>query len=137
MPYGEKSDANFFALVHHVLESTRSDAPRDQRICNRHPFTCDQYVAPFRDGRMPSSQDFDRVQFQDLSPSGFSFYSPHEFDCEYLVAALGVAPYLYVSAAIVHTWPELVKGQQLFFIGCRILSRLANLEYVRPLGVQG
>ena len=133
MSYQETSDANFFALVHHVLEKHR-DQSEDQRRHNRFAFTALQFVAPYRDGRLPRREDFQRVLCHDISPAGFSYVSAKPVDCEFLIAALGAAPFLFLTAQVEHEQPLVVHGRGFRLVGCRFISRLREIDYGPVLG---
>ncbi len=128
MPYRESADANFFALVHHVLEASIS-ADVDRRDNRRRGFSCLQFIAPYVDGRMPTQSEFRRVLCRDLSPTGFSFVSNDPPDSEYLVVALGAAPFIFVSAQIVHHWPDEAEGKPVWIAGCRFIARINTPEF--------
>ncbi len=128
MLHRETSDANFFALVHHVLESSLA-ADTDRRDNRRRRFSCLQFVAPYADGRLPTQAEFRRVLCRDLSPTGFSFVASDRPDTEYLVVALGAAPFIFVSAQIMHQWPEQVKGKPMYVVGCRFVSRIKSPDF--------
>jgi hypothetical protein len=133
--YQETSDANFFALVHHVLESRHavSDAGRP-REHHRHEFLCHQFIAPYVGGVLPKQTDFRRVLCHDLSPSGFSYLESTPPECDFLIVALGSAPYIFVSAQALHHEPIEVDGQTMYLMGCRFVARIKGVLYGHRLG---
>lgn len=133
MSYQETSDANFFALVHHVLEQHR-DTRDEKREHNRFAFSALQFVAPYRDGRLPRREDFQHVVCHDISPAGFSYVSAKPPECEFLIAALGAAPFLFLSARVAHERPLVVVGRTFRLVGCRFLTRLRDVEFGPMLG---
>jgi hypothetical protein len=128
VPLRESADANFFALVHHVLDASLA-ADTDRRDNRRRGFSCLQFVAPYIDGRMPTQSEFKRVLCRDLSPTGFSFVASDPPNTEYLVVALGAAPFIFVSAEIVHQWPDEAEGKPVWIVGCRFVSRIKTPEF--------
>jgi hypothetical protein len=132
--YQETSDANFFSLVHHVLESHKPTADADRRERNRHDYTCRQFIAPYVGGRLPKQNDFRAVECQDLSPTGFSFVEAELPKHEHLIVALGKAPYIFVSAEIVHSDLMEINGKAACLVGCRFLSRIKGVVYGYQLG---
>ena len=133
--FQETSDANFFALVHHVLESRQLGADGGKRReARRHEFLCHQFVAPYVGGVLPQQTEFRRVLCHDLSPSGFSFIEASPPDCDLLIVALGSAPYIFVSAQVVHQEPIEVDGQNLFLMGCHFVARVKGAIYGHRLG---
>jgi hypothetical protein len=133
----ETSDANFFSLVHHVLESNRLVTNADRRESDRHEFPCRQFIAPYVGGSLPKQTEFRLVRCQDLSPSGFSFLAAEPPDCEYLVVALGKCPYIFVSAHVVHCATQLIDREEPFVVGCRFVARIKGIVYGHHLGKPG
>lgn len=133
--FQETSDANFFALVHHVLES-RPTAPDTGRAREhrRHEFLCRQFIAPYVGGVLPTQADFRRVLCHDLSPSGFSYIETTPPDCDFLIVALGSAPFIFVSAQLLRHEPIEVDGQTMYLMGCRFVARIMGVPYGHRLG---
>lgn len=129
MPYQDCSDASFFSLVHHVLEAARPEETDERRDRTRREYTVTQWIAPYRDGRLPRRSDFRPVPCHDLSPGGFSFYAATPCPDEYLVVALGKAPYIFVSAAVVHQRPTQTEAGEIMLVGCRFISRIRQPSY--------
>ena len=130
----ETSDANFFSLVHNVLENARPLTGSDRREGDRHEFACEQYIAPYVGGVLPKQTDFRLVRCQDLSPNGFSFLTAELPECEYLVVALGTCPYIFMSAHVVHCASQWIAGVEVFNIGCRFVARIKGIVYGHRLG---
>lgn len=132
MPTQTVTDISFYALVHHVLEASREyDENVERRTGRRRQFSCLQWIAPYRDGRLPEAADFMRVQCLDLSSSGFSFVADETAEFEYLVVALGTPPSIFVSAEIVRRIVETIDGEQRLRLGCRFVTKLDESDY-RP-----
>ncbi len=134
LSHHDTSDAEFFSLVHHVLESSNSIAT-ERRGDNRHDFVSEQFVAPYVGGRLPEKGDFRRVRFQDLSPGGFSFFERQPLKCEFLVVALGDAPFIFISAQIVRHRVTEFAGEAGYLVGCRFVARIKGVDYGHQLGV--
>ena len=132
MPAQETTDADFFALVHHVLEAQNREPGAERRDNRRQPYSRLQYIAPLGDGHLPIAADFEQILCYDLSPTGFSFLAAGPPHVEHLVVALGVATYTYLTAAVVHQQLLEVDGQSQYLIGCRFISRL-NMRGGGPL----
>lgn len=138
MPYHRKtSDADFFALVHHVLESHPSAATGERRVTDRRDYACQQFIAPYVDGNLPKQSEFRLVRCLDLSPTGFSFLTPRVPTSEYLVVALGSAPYIFVSACVAHCTSQQVDNRRMFLVGCRFVARIKGIVYGHNLGETG
>jgi hypothetical protein len=124
MPKHETADADFFALVHHVLEAQDRDPSTNRRDNRRRRYSRVQFIAPLGDVRLPVADDFEQILCYDLSPSGFSFLVTEPPSSERLVVALGEGTYIYVTAAVVHQQLLELQGQSRYLIGCRFISRL-------------
>jgi hypothetical protein len=124
------SDLSFYALVHHVLESSREyDEIAERRTGRRRTFSCLQWLAPYHDGKLPEVEEFSRVQCVDLSSSGFSFLADESAQFEYIVVGLGNPPTLFLSAEVVRRTIVPYEGQNRLRIGCRFVARLTNADY--------
>jgi hypothetical protein len=134
LPAGRATDANFFALVHHVLESERKDTQREQRDKSRQPFSCLQYAAVYRDGVLPNRNDFFPILCSDLSSGGVSFLTNRTLTDQFLVLALGVKPQMFLSAQIVNQSMEKIAGQQVQRVGCQFAGRLQGVGFELPEG---
>jgi len=132
MAHREYSDATFFSLVHHVLEAGKVEQDTERRDNQRHQFSCMQLVAPYRDGRMPSQAEFQHIRCHDLSPTGFSFYSPEPYVEKDLIVALGKAPFIFISAEVVHQRPVDLDGEQMLLVGCRFIARINQADFAPP-----
>jgi len=134
VPAGRATDANFFALVHHVLESQRNETLREQREKSRQPYSCLQYAAVYRNGVLPSRNEFFPILCSDLSSGGVSFLTNQTLIDQFLVLALGVNPQMFLSAEIVNQTSERIAGQQVQRIGCRFAGRLQGVGFDLPEG---
>lgn len=125
MPKQVTADADFFALVHHVLEAHSREHEGNRRDSRRQPYPRLQYIAALGEVRLPVAEDFEQILCHDLSPTGFSFLAPQPPSSERLVVALGDAPYIYVTAAVVHQHRLELQGETRHLVGCRFISRLS------------
>ena len=130
----QESDINFFALVHHVLEANRPEVPQDRRDNGRKDYGCLQFIAPYRDGQLPAAADFEPVKCRDLSPTGFSYLANEPPQHEYVVVALGQAPFIFVSAAIRHHKLKAIDGSLAYHVGCKFIARINEPSFGRELG---
>ena len=120
-----ESTADFYGLVHDVLEGMPK---RERRGNNRREFACLQWVAPYGEGRLPTTADFIRVRCRDLSLTGFSFLAEQLPHSDYLLVALGTSPFTFVSAQVLHGRMIRVEGEKHLLIGCRFLRRISAPE---------
>jgi len=146
----KQSDANFYTLVHQLVTET-GGGDQDRRRRRRHPFVCNQWIAPMRDGRPPEAGEFFEVRCRDLNASGISFLlaEPPEFR-EFLVALNAPPETVYLEAVVLHwvgvfLWPSgrIERMQQarsphheagttqgavpMYQVGARFTRRLASL----------
>ena len=132
MPTPTVADVSFYALVHHVLESSRDyDESIERRTGRRRRYSCLQWVAPYRDGRLPQADEFLRVQCVDLASGGFSFLAEDTGDHEFMIVALGDPPSLFISAEVVRRAVVPFEGEDRVRIGCRFMAKLDDPNY-RP-----
>ncbi len=69
-------------------------------------------------------------------PADFHFLEPAPPECDFLIVALGSAPYIFVSAQIVHEESIDVDGQTMSLMGCRFVARIKGVLYGHRLGEQ-
>ena len=116
----------FFEMIHTLLEAQRAvddeDETAERRSATRSPFQHAQLLAPFDGARLPGHAAFRAVQCRDLSPGGFSFYSPIAIETPQVIVALGVVPFSFFSAQIMRQEP-CGEGRGVL-TGCRFLQRL-------------
>jgi hypothetical protein len=131
-------DAAFFTLLHQSADLP-GDKDAERRRRSRRPFPAVQRIAPGASDKVPPESAFIRVQCQDLTETGFSFFSPSKPRFERLVVALGERRReIYVEAEVKHCREVLVDregqivrggkgsivGRPMVLVGCRFLRRL-------------
>lgn len=85
------------------LRTALSGVRKERRTRCRHPFACEQWVAPGDCEGIPAPDQFERVRCHDLSTCGISLLYPRPPEAARLVIALGQPPCLvYLEAARVH-----------------------------------
>jgi diguanylate cyclase (GGDEF)-like protein len=121
-----EENRDMLAAVHEQLdEDERTGAPIDRRGQPRRPFPTNQFIAPYRDGKLPTREMFQQVLCHDISSGGFSFILPHPPEFDSIVVALGMPPNVtYLSGQIVHSRATNPDGQSLYIVGCRFLGRV-------------
>lgn len=135
MAYQTVADIGFYALVHHVLEASREwDEHLERRTGARREFSCLQWVAPYRDGKLPEAAEFTRVQCIDLSEGGFSYLAHQLPEHEFVMVALGSNPFIFVTAEITRRWTLEMEGQRKLALGCRFVAKLEDAGYAPNLG---
>jgi|GEM_PF-791917 len=126
-----QQDSAFFALIHQVLEAERHRQVQpgifgsitDQRKNRRREFNGRQRIAPFDGQNIPPNGDFRGVECHDISPCGFSFYSPTKFGDDKLIVAFGNEPYLFLQAAVMNCQWDAKQGRG-WRVGCRFDARI-------------
>ncbi len=150
MPHvGSEIDANFYRLIHQMLETPRDDKGFERRSEKRHAYRTAQRIARWDGSKFPDENQFVPIQCRDLTRSGFSFLTPTEPRFSTIVAEFGVAPdVFYVAAQILRSVPVMCypsglvaqmtdrggvaaltgppgeKGKAMFIVGCRFTRRL-------------
>jgi hypothetical protein len=99
---------------------------KERRRRTRRPYPYRQMIAPILQGKLPAEGDFAEFECYDISPGGFSFWSPSPPQSESLVVALGNAPQLaYLTAQVAHVTRGKHKGKKMYLIGCAYIGRTA------------
>lgn len=134
MPVDYAKDAKFFEFVHQLARRSGDQECRssERRYRERRPYPYDQYVAPFRAGRMPEAEDFERVRCHDLSTCGFSFLTSRLPNHDLIVAAFGTPPgFTYLTAQIRYAKRVSHTGCSMFQVGCQFLGRIDSDDAAR------
>lgn len=106
----------------------------DNRSVPRYSFGIMQRIAPITDGKMPSRDEFGPAACDNLSRTGFAFYTDVKPDFDELVVELGTSPEpAYLTAAIVHTTPVEKDGHAVLRIGCGFTGRALWSERAQSL----
>lgn len=115
------NDAALFQALHEAIVAHDTS---DQRSSERHRYEHPLLVAPVDGEEMPDQSQFHHVLCHDLSLQGFAFSSALPHLAQFLVVALGRAPFTFTLAQI--TRRDLVKtarGEE-FSLGCKFVKRL-------------
>src|SRR5262245_23929300 len=106
------ADAGFYSFVHDVLETESApEALGERREETRQGFDSVQLIAPYEDGQLPNAGQFHRIKCQDLSPGGMSYLADAIPRCKQMLVLLGPAPFIFLTAEVVHHTP-VVTGDQ-------------------------
>jgi hypothetical protein len=146
----DQRTANFYSLVHQLVETApRKQAPQRRRQ-KRHAFSALCQIAPLQGSEMPGEDEFMAVRCRDLNQNGFSFLLPKQPTFTSLLAALGEPPaQIFMAADIsqcheVWIWPwgdiepvppsmtdgpppqrRGVEPERAFHVGCQFVRRLS------------
>jgi hypothetical protein len=134
LPSARATDANFFALVHHVLQSQKTDTEEEQREQKRKRYSCLQHAAIYRNGVLPTRNEFFPILCSDLSSGGVSFLTNRVLAEQFLVLALGKEPQMFLSAEVVNQTAERIANHQVHRVGCRFVGRLHDIGLRLPSG---
>ena len=150
MPHvGSEIDANFYRLIHQMLEVRRDVGVQNRRCEERRQFVAAQRIAAWDGSRFPDPEQFVPVQCHDLTRRGFSFLISPEPRFSDLIVEFGVPPQsFYVAARVVRTVPVIrfpsgelrqanrfddpaatigpngEQGVPMYLVGCRFTRRL-------------
>jgi hypothetical protein len=104
-----QADAEFYRLVHTLLQARANKEGVERRAHGRTPMWARQRIAPIWGERIPAKEDFEEVICLDLSGSGFGFLHPEPPRYRFLVAEFGLPPHgVYVMAEVIHYRPVLL-----------------------------
>jgi hypothetical protein len=99
--------------------------PDDRRIEQRHPFFCEQWIAPYNGLKAPGADEFFTVQCRDISSGGISFFTDEPLAFEMFVIRLcGAGQPKYLTARIKRTSPSSHPEHGQFVVGCKFLGTL-------------
>ncbi len=122
----QASDAAFFDMVHSLLEEQKEGDGRERRQRERHQYNCIQLLADFDGNSMPAQADFRKVNCQDISATGFSYFSPRKPDTDHVIVALGAIPFMFYVAQVMHANPVNNDGMVEYLVGCRLKNRFTR-----------
>ncbi len=106
-----------------------ADLGRNRRGTDRFNYHYLQQVAPKRSDHFPTTEEFRRVRFYDLSQTGFSYITNKLPDYNELIARLGEgAKVVHVLAEVMHITELRTPQETTYKIGCRILRRCRREE---------
>lgn len=104
MPRALNVDAEFFRVVHNLLETETPDAVSNRRRRPRFLYDHVQRIAPRTGDALPTAAEYFAVRCHDLNEGGFSFLLPEPPTFRELVAVLGRHPEEIFMAATVRHW---------------------------------
>lgn len=122
----ELPNAEFFEMVHRLLQEEEDRRPQDRRTDKRRPYRCKQLVAAYDRERLPTPSDFKLVACEDISERGLAFFERHEPSYSHIVVALGVVPFTFLTAEVMHHKPVRRGSDVQFLVGCRFSSRIGS-----------
>ena len=73
---------------------------------------------------MPTQADFRKVTCQDISSTGFSYFTSRKPATEQVIIALGAIPFIFYAADIMHANPVNHDGMVEYLVGCRLKNRI-------------
>jgi hypothetical protein len=104
-----QADAEFYRLVHTLLQARGSREGTERRAHERTPVWAKQRIAPIWGDKLPTRDQFQEVVCLDISVSGFAFLNQKPPDFRFVVADFGIPPHgVYVLAEVVHYRPVLL-----------------------------
>jgi hypothetical protein len=128
-----EESAAFYNYVQEALDSQiqRSGTEKvttskvtEKRSTERQNYQCTQLIASFDGQNLPSQSEFHAVLCHDLSPTGFSFWSPKKPNGIELIVALGKVPFIFMQATIVNLQKEASTSYCGWRVGCKFTNRV-------------
>ncbi len=117
------SDTYLFELIHELIQQQEVQE-KDRRSDDRKKYEFVQMLASYDGAQLPRQADFQKVLCHDLSPQGFSFYTPTAPKASFVVVALGNVPWTFFSAEVIHFEPVKEKDSNQLVVGCRFKERI-------------
>lgn len=117
-------DLGLFDTISALIQEQNTEVRANRREGERHPFLCQQLLAPYNGSELPGTNELRLVQCYDLSPQGFSFQANEKFETDQIIICLGRIPFQFFVAEVVRVKPTYSSSEQLYHFGCRFLRRL-------------
>ena len=117
-------DAEFYSLVHSVLAGSGNASCWIGVAGGGMRFRGAQVVAPWKEGKLPEKDDFQRVQCIDLSPSGLAYLADEPPTSPRLIIVLAVAPWICLLANVVRHDAEVHGDRTRHRVACRFSKRI-------------
>lgn len=97
---------------------------RERRRSPRHPFKTLQMYAEYDGENMPPTARFQHAKFHDISSTGISFVLPNKPTHARFILAIGIAPFRFFEAELVHVREISSNGEITYQLGCRLVRRI-------------
>lgn len=127
-PGGEGHEHRAALTAAELQELARHDAVDDEAATHqrRFAYSTRQYVAPWIEGRIPESADFQPVLCHDLSVGGISFFAEQQLSDHVVVVLDGPK---FILCRVCHTRPTFADGEHRYLIGCQFVRRLPAEQF--------
>lgn len=126
-----QADAEFYRLVHDLLEARKAQMAAERRSEERIPVWIKHRVAPVTGPAFPRPEAFVEAMCLDINRSGFAFLWPSAPDFKEAIAELGTCSEpIYVLAEVIH-W------QPVYLWECGLVSAAAEGHQVAPAEAAG
>ncbi|MCC9605819.1 hypothetical protein LOC68_21025 [Blastopirellula sp. JC732] len=97
---------------------------RERRRSPRHPFQTTQMYAEYDGENLPPTARFRHAKFYDISSTGISFMLPSKPTHARFILAIGIAPFRFFEAELVHVREMQCDGTVCYQLGCRLVRRI-------------
>ncbi|EAQ81871.1 hypothetical protein [Blastopirellula marina] len=97
---------------------------RERRRSPRHAFQTIQMYAEYDGENMPPTSRFRHASFHDISSTGISFVLPNKPTHARFILAIGIAPFRFFEAELVHVREMESEGRMSYQLGCRLVRRI-------------
>ncbi|PQO47289.1 hypothetical protein [Blastopirellula marina] len=115
-------DASFEELLGEDVDHV--EVKRERRRSPRHPFNTLQMYAEYDGENMPPTARFQHAKFQDISSTGISFVLPNKPTHARFILAIGIVPFRFFEAELVHVREVSIDGGVAYQLGCRLVRRI-------------
>ena len=117
-------DLGLFDTISALIQEQHAATRPNRREGERHPFPCQQLMAPYDGTELPGTDELRFVQCYDISPQGFSFYFNEKLETDLVIIGLGRIPFQFFVAEVVRVRSTYSSSEQLYHVGCRFVRRL-------------
>jgi len=124
MPTRADLDADFYAIVHSVLQASAERAAEERRAL-RESFDGAQLIAPYHEGQLPNPNDFRKVRCQDLSLEGISYFDSQPPAHERFLLRLGSNPVVCLIGEVEHHTEVTGHDEPEYLVCCKFIGRVA------------
>lgn len=97
---------------------------RERRRSPRYPFKTTQMYAEYDGENMPPTARFRHATFHNISSTGIAFMLTSKPTHARFLLAIGIAPFRFFEAELVHVREIPIDGKMTYQLGCRLVRRI-------------
>lgn len=110
-----------------VQDTAPAKSVEEMRSSPRKKFQVNQRIAPMHSEMLPRVDEYFKVECNDISRGGISFYLKRPPGCKHFAIALGQKPSITVLIAkVVYSREVDHDDQRMYLVGCQFIDRLQS-----------